>query len=308
MLTYFIQHAHEPEGAIKIGVAKTIKHRMSAKRDFPHGIRLIGFIQDDWEKTWQSRFKQFATRANGGVEWFTPSADLIKAILEEAVVTEDEKQRLRKWRSRLLRRPVSGDDARSRQRQRTETKDYECSHYFENGCKGFPDEYDLLDLMGVAECCESLACLAALEDEFTDEWNGPGTDCEYCCAMWGIQTILAFPEFIDAVGFHELQRHLCVYCKPITSHRRQLIAYYEYLDACLALDMAGWALKVRAAAELIDYGRVLHHRMEESRRERVLMSDAFCDWFGLKFSIACESDESFRADALSRMAALFSAP
>jgi hypothetical protein len=285
VITYFIQHAADKRGPVKIGVAKTLQHRLKAIRDFPGGMRLLGYIDGNVEHWTHLQFMQSSLKG-GGREWFQPSVELINHILANAVIENDSRQDLCAWKRSLTRRrvarSVSEADALNKVHDPEEVL---CTDYWDlYTLHIMPDEGPdpptmIVELLDCEFYCNGFCCFG--DDGHDDEWDGPDTDCPGCSSWWAVDTLLAYDEFLLGLGIHEDRRELLAFLKPINSRRRQHFLEETLVDVFAALDVGGVEIKVVAergrGVECFGLRELFCHAFQKE-----MLSDAMVDWFTAK--------------------------
>lgn len=287
MITYFIQHSESPHGAIKIGKAKTVSHRLNAKRDFPGGVFLLGWIEGDRESELKTRFRHDATLksgSTGGTEWFHPTIELCSLILEIANTDVLSRRRLRS-----VIRKLASSPAKARQVDSLPNKDEDvyCTHFWKLEYSGDKARTHLEELeqlirsiIGVE--CNGHCALAELDDDedSEDSWDGPATSCPDRCVEWAIEKLIENASHIQAIGLHDERKELWVFPKYISSETRESVVCREFIDVFCGLHIAGWRMFGIAhfwerGKLLIDYGAMLQERVTSQNPQ---LTDAMHDW------------------------------
>jgi hypothetical protein len=274
VIVYFIQHAHAPNGPVKIGRAMTLEHRTKALRDFPHGMLVLGYLEGDRELEILNQFSSDAI-GQGGREWFFPTPRLIQFILAEAISTPAERVRLR---SMLPDQSISSKEA-SRIIAPKSRAESICTLFWRIDQR--TDEFDLTD--EIVTAMEFADCGGDCADD-DPEWHGPNTDCPRCAATWAIEEILVSTDFLIAIGLHEDRKEIWLFLKAVNSGRRRDHVEFHLLNCFFGLNISGWWLCGIATDYFgrecsISWSELASNWFESAQANKGLsVFDAFVDW------------------------------
>lgn len=263
MITYLIQHNAEITAPIKIGVGKTLRHRLDAKRDFPTGIRLLGIIEGNVENELHARFSDHKT-AGGGQEWFLCCESILTFLLTDPRVKHKDSRQLRRAILGLL--TASSDDTGSRE---PSVAQIVCTRTLYDLERIF--EFLELVWMDVASC----VCVDVDDEDKArreEEGDFPPGDCPSCCLSWAAETLqcVDYEVLVEAIGVHEDRKQLWVIAKPLTSAKRRSFLENELLMVYFALACAGWSMCIATAMDdrsacdrVVPMSMIALHRLAE---------------------------------------------
>ncbi len=308
MITYFIRHRKPRYSAIKIGRARSVAHRLLGVRDFPSGIRLLGFIDGDVESQWHRKYSKDALTPNhlrkplkssrrsrvGGREWFRASAELLTEILETATTTKQSRAHLQRNLAFLLRSPKTSVSAMSRMLSREDAEhEHECTHYFASDVLRMHENVQhFLRCMAVGNCSRH-ECVEQKRELYRCGWEGPYASCRDCSIRWGVEKLLDRSHEFSGIGVNLDERVVWLYLKSLNSQSRTKLVDSEFLEVAFSLRIGDWRLMGRdlqmQSYVLVDWDRIAHSywrslvtKAVAGDRRQIKLSDASVAWLSLR--------------------------